>query len=186
MKNKNALRIAMLLGLVVANIGCDQISKNAIREQVEYGEHIQLIGDYFVMTKVENTGAFLSAGSDLPPVLRDILLIYLPIVVMLLVLGYIITQQKSNLWTLVGMAFVLGGGVGNLIDRIAYGSVTDFLHIDLGIARTGVFNAADMSIMIGLGLVLVSSFQKEKPEESEAQDSEEEGNDSGEKTDNAG
>lgn len=165
MKNNTVLRIALLLGLVVANIGCDQISKIKIRKEVEYGEHIQLIGDYFVMTKVENTGAFLSAGSDLPPVLRDILLIYLPIVVMLLVLGYILTQQKSNLWSLIGMAFVLGGGIGNLIDRILYGSVTDFLHIDLGIARTGVFNAADMSIMIGLGLVLVSSFKKEPAEE---------------------
>lgn len=161
MKNKTIVRIALLLGLVIANIGCDQISKIKIRQEVEYGEHIQLIGDYFVMTKVENTGAFLSAGSDLPPVLRDILLIYLPIVVMLLVLGYILTQQKSNLWSLIGMAFVLGGGIGNLIDRILYGSVTDFLHIDLGIARTGVFNAADMSIMIGLGLVLISSFKKE-------------------------
>lgn len=173
MKNKNALRIAMLLGLVVANIGCDQISKNAIREQVEYGEHIQLIGDTFVMTKVENTGAFLSAGSDLPPVLRDILLIYLPIVVMCLVLWYIITQTQTSIWTQTGMAFVLGGGIGNLIDRVLYGSVTDFLHIDLGIVRTGVFNAADMSIMIGLGLVLISSFQKEPTEDSVTKKSQE-------------
>lgn len=173
MKNNTVLRIALLLGLVIANIGCDQISKIKIRKEVEYGEHIQLIGDYFVMTKVENTGAFLSAGSDLPPVLRDILLIYLPIVVMLLVLGYILTQQKSNLWSLIGMAFVLGGGVGNLIDRILYGSVTDFLHIDLGgFARTGVFNAADMSIMIGLGLVLVSSFKKEPVKEEESSSAE--------------
>lgn len=172
MKNNSVLRIALLLGLVVANIGCDQISKIKIRKEVEYGEHIQLIGDYFVMTKVENTGAFLSAGSDLPPVLRDILLIYLPIVVMLLVLGYILTQQKSNLWSLIGMAFVLGGGIGNLIDRVLYGSVTDFLHIDLGIARTGVFNAADMSIMIGLGLVLISSFKKDPAKEEESSSAE--------------
>ncbi len=168
MKNPKVLRIVILLGIVLASIGLDQWSKVVVRKEVEYGQHIQLIGDAFIMTKVENEGAFLSAGSDLPPIWRHILLIYLPVVVMLFVLGYLVTQAMGNKWTLAGMAFVLGGGVGNLIDRIAYGSVTDFLHIDLGFARTGVFNVADMSIMLGLGFVLISSFRDSRKSSSAA------------------
>lgn len=165
MKKPSILRSALLLGLVIANISCDQISKTMVRDQIEYGEIIELIGQTFILTKVENTGAFLSAGSDLPPVIRDILLIYLPIVVMVLVLGFILMQKKQGFGILLGMAFVLGGGIGNLIDRIAYGSVTDFMHIDLDFARTGVFNFADVSIMIGLGIVLLFSFLDRKDHE---------------------
>ncbi len=160
MKISATTRTVLMLLLIVANIGCDQLSKSIVRERVEYGEQIELIGSNFIMTKVENTGAFLSAGSDLPPVLREILLIYLPIAVMLLVLGFILFQKQFTRGTVLGMSFVLGGGIGNLIDRVAYGSVTDFLHIDLQFARTGVFNLADVSIMIGLGIVLLYSFQK--------------------------
>ncbi len=165
--NKPSLRRAIyLLALVLANVGCDQVSKFVVRGSIEYGEQRELIGEYFIMTKVENTGAFLSAGADLPPVFRDILLVYLPLVVMVFLLVVLVRQKKYNFLTLIGMAFVLGGGIGNLIDRIAYGSVTDFLHIDLVAMRTGVFNFADMSIMLGLGIVIVGSLKKD-PEESE-------------------
>ncbi len=47
-------------------------------------------------------------------------------------------------------AFIIGGGIGNLYDRILYGSVTDFLHMDFQLFRTGIFNMADVSIMIGV------------------------------------
>ena len=60
-----------------------------------------------------------------------------------------------------GLTFIVGGGLGNIIDRIHYGSVTDFLHMDFGIVRTGIFNLADVSIMIGAILImLISIFQK--------------------------
>ena len=51
-------------------------------------------------------------------------------------------------------AFVIGGGIGNLIDRIAYGSVTDFLLIKLGMFKTGIFNMADMSVTTGVLILL--------------------------------
>jgi len=52
----------------------------------------------------------------------------------------------------------VGGGIGNMFDRYLYGSVTDFLHIDLGWLRTGVFNMADVSVMVGTALILLHSF----------------------------
>ncbi len=61
-----------------------------------------------------------------------------------------------------GIIFCIGGGVGNLYDRIIKGSVTDFVHLKFGPLQTGIFNAADVSIMIGLGLILLDTFLKRK------------------------
>ena len=58
---------------------------------------------------------------------------------------------------------IVGGGVANVFDRIVYGSVTDFMHIDFGGSlRTGIFNIADVSVMVGLGCLLVASFRNKK------------------------
>ena len=56
---------------------------------------------------------------------------------------------------LLGLACIVGGGIGNLWDRTLYGSVTDFMLIDFDVVRTGIFNVADVSIMVGVGLVLL-------------------------------
>ena len=61
---------------------------------------------------------------------------------------------------LIGLCFVIGGGVGNLLDRIVYGSVTDFLYLKFGIFQTGIFNMADVSIMTGMFLVFLQFFFK--------------------------
>ena len=59
---------------------------------------------------------------------------------------------------LIGLCFVIGGGVGNLLDRILYGSVTDFLYLKFGIFQTGIFNMADVSIMTGMFLIFLQFF----------------------------
>ena len=58
----------------------------------------------------------------------------------------------------VALGFAIGGGIGNIYDRVVHGSVTDFLHIDLVIFQTGIFNMADVSLMVGMGLFLIQSF----------------------------
>ena len=65
---------------------------------------------------------------------------------------------------MIGLSFIIGGGIGNIYDRIVHGSVTDFLHIDLGLFRTGIFNMADVSIMVGMGIVLFSMWRANKEE----------------------
>lgn len=149
--------------LILINIALDQISKFLVRVNLEYDKVISLIGDYFILTKVENQGAFLGMGSDLHPTLRLIFLLILPSVVLLYVLWYIYKNKHIDKISLVGLCCIVGGGLANLYDRIIYGEVTDFLHIDLGgIFRTGIFNFADMSVMFGMGLLLFASFKPKK------------------------
>ena len=143
-----------IIAFVLLNIGCDQISKNIVRRNVEPMEYIQILGDNFILTNVENTGAMLGFGQGFSPTLKLILLKGLPLIVLLILLAR--TLQKSNLnrWMVLAFAFVIGGGIGNLIDRIAYGSVTDFFQIKLGMFKTGIFNMADMSVTTGVLLLL--------------------------------
>lgn len=161
---KKLPKIALVLIIIFANIAADQVTKVMARNQIEYNETINVIGDYLIFTKVENTGAFLGMGSDLSPFLRTALLLILPSIVMIGVFVYIIrTKDLSNigLW---GLSFIVGGGIGNLFDRIVYGSVTDMIFLDFQFAHTGIFNVADMSVMVGTGLILVEQFFPKKKE----------------------
>lgn len=110
------------------------------------------------LTKIENTGAFLSLGDSLPQPIKMLLLTFLPIVVLGLVLVYLMTKKNSSNLTILGICFIAGGGIGNIYDRAMYGSVTDFLHIDFVVFQTGIFNMADVSIMTGVFIILVESY----------------------------
>ncbi len=163
--NPRLMRVLLILFLVGINIGCDQVTKNIARDEIAAHEQIEVIGRNLILTKVENKGAFLGMGSSLPTVLRDILLLWLPAAVMIALLAYLLSQKQLSRSILIGLSFIVGGGIGNLFDRIVYGSVTDFLHVDFEIFRTGIFNTADMSVMLGTAIIFFYSFQKKKTQE---------------------
>ena len=149
---------------MLLNIGCDQISKDLVRKNVNSSDYIQVIGDNFIMTNVENTGAMLGFGNNFPPIIKNIFLKALPILVLFVLLFRILQKEHMNIWLIIAFAFVIGGGVGNLIDRIAYGSVTDFFHIKLGVLKTGIFNMADVSVTLGAFLILFLALRYKKLE----------------------
>ena len=110
-----------------------------------------------------NAGAFLGMGSDLSPLLKLILLLILPIVVLSFVTYHIFKDQSLDKVSVFAFASIIGGGIANVFDRVVYGSVTDFFHIDLGgVFRTGIFNMADLSVTTGMILLLMVSFKKKK------------------------
>lgn len=157
----NLKRIVILL-IVLLNIGCDQISKGIVRKKIAPSEYIQVVKDNFVLTNVENTGAMLGAGKNLPQPLKIILLQVFPILILLVLLFNILKKSNLNKWSIIAFAFVIGGGIGNLIDRVIYGSVTDFMHISLGPLKTGIFNMADVSVTLGGIFILLFSFRRKK------------------------
>ena len=161
MKANRIVRVILIFVVLAANIGCDQISKSVVRQRVDYYEQISIVKNYLTLTKVENSGAFLSLGSTLPDSVRFILLSVLPLILIGIGLGYLFLKSGLPKATMLGFAFVLGGGIGNIYDRLAYGSVTDFLHIDFVIFQTGIFNMADVSVLTGVLIVFISSFSKE-------------------------
>lgn len=169
---KLSKRSIYIILVIILTIAVDQISKVLVRIHIEArteinpGERISLIGDAFLMMNVENTGAFLGMGSDLNPTLRVILLLILPIVVLGFVLRHVFKDKNLDNLSLFAFASIIGGGLANVYDRILYGSVTDFLFIDLGgVFRTGIFNMADLSVTTGMIILVLTSFKKKKPSE---------------------
>jgi len=156
---KNIIRIVLILLIITVNIGCDQFSKTIVKRSVLPYETIRVLNDHLTVTRVENSGAFLSAGDSMSKVSKQIFLTLVPIIAMVLGLTYLVVKPVSNN-TLIGVCFVIGGGVGNLFDRILYGSVTDFLYVKFGFFQTGIFNMADVSIMVGIFVILLQFFLK--------------------------
>ena len=160
MKNKRNLSI---ISLVVLNIILDQLSKFWIRGNVAPYNDINIIADYFIITNVENSGAFLGLGSDFSPVIKSILLLALPVGVLVTVLVYVFKDKSIDKLSLIGYSSIIGGGIGNIYDRFLYGSVTDFLFIDLGgVFKTGIFNIADLSVTTGMILIIWASFKNKE------------------------
>jgi len=173
MKSNKIVRAAVILLILALNIGCDQLSKTVVRHNMGNFNRFEYLGGHFVFQRVENTGAFLSLGDSLSGPVRYILLNILPLLAVLFGLYYIFTRTNLNRFTLVAIILIIGGGLGNLYDRIRFGSVTDFMHIKFGILETGIFNVADMSIMAGTIMIILHAWFKKKPEESEAKNVEE-------------
>ena len=168
---KLSKRSIYIILVIVLTIVIDQISKVIVREHITLrtdvspGERIPVIGDTFIMMNVENTGAFLGMGSELNETLRIILLLVLPIFVLGFVLRYVFKDKSLDNWSLFAFASIIGGGIANVFDRIAFGKVTDFLFIDLGgVFRTGIFNLADLSVTTGMIILVFMSFRKKKTE----------------------
>jgi signal peptidase II len=143
---------------MVSNISCDQVSKKIVRTHVSPHSIIAVAGKHVTLTNIENPGAMLSFGASLSPFLKTLLLSVLPLLIITLVFVYTIRKKHLAAPLLWGLCFIMGGGIGNLLDRILYGSVTDFMHIKFGIFETAVFNMADVSIMVGTLLILFYTF----------------------------
>ncbi len=156
------IRITIILFVLLFQVGCDQISKKVVRNNIAKQEQITVIEDFLTLTKVENTGAFLSLGHRLPELLRILLLIIFPVLLLGAAIFYLFHKSGLSLLSQTAIACLVGGGIGNLIDRILYGSVTDFLHMDFYIFQTGVFNMADVSIMAGMFMLIADRLQQSR------------------------
>lgn len=160
MQKQKIVRLVIILAVVALNVGCDQLSKNIVRKNIDSYESISIIKNHLTLTNVENTGAFLSIGNNLPEPVRLSLLAFFPIIVLGISFYFLITQKDLPKLMQFGICCLIGGGIGNVYDRIVYGSVTDFMHIDFVLFKTGIFNIADISIMTGVSIMFVHTFFK--------------------------
>jgi signal peptidase II len=162
------LRILIILLILALNIGCDQVSKSIVRHKMNDYTYIGYLNNHITLSKVENSGAFLSIGDSLPKPFKIIILNLFPLAVVVFGLIFVFIKTSLNRVILFGLIMVIGGGIGNLYDRMVHGSVTDFMHINFVIFQTGIFNLADMSIMIGMFIMVFYAWFK-KPDAAENQ-----------------
>ena len=151
---RRALVVAGLvsLGLVIA----DQWTKFAITSNLRYGESLA-VTSFFNLVLVYNKGAAFSFLSDAGGWQRFFFIgITIAAIAMLTWLIAKHHEEKVFRW---GLTLILGGAIGNLIDRVAYGHVVDFLDFHAAGWHFWAFNVADSAITIGAGLLILDSFR---------------------------
>lgn len=134
----------------------DQASKLAVSGTMQLYESIALLPS-FNLTYVHNTGASFSFLSQAGGWQRW-LFAGLAVVISASLGVWLARLQKHETLLAVAISLVLGGAIGNLIDRLAYGYVIDFFDFYLGSWHFAVFNVADSAITVGVGLMLLESF----------------------------
>lgn len=154
-------RLILILLVIAGNVLADQVTKVAARSELKGRGTVRVVGDVFVMRYAENSGAFLGLGANLPNPWRKFVFSLFPVVLMAGLSFYIFRNKQLTRWELVWYACIIGGGIGNIIDRLAFdGMVTDFLNFGIGSLRTGILNVADISITAGVvGLVILLGLQ---------------------------
>lgn len=125
----------------------DQLTKLLVRTHMYVGESVSVIGDFFQLTYFQNCGAAFSLFTG-----QKVLLILVPILVICGAL-LVLHRKKGEHWSLyLSWALIIAGGVGNLIDRIALGFVTDMLDFSI---FPPIFNVADIGVTLGCALFVV-------------------------------
>ena len=151
-----------LAATVVTTVGCDRVTKHVATAELAGRPVRSLLADTVRLAYVQNTGGFLSLGADLPEAARDALFIGATGLLLLALVAYGIRLRWRG-WAAFGLALFVAGGVSNWVDRVLHGSVIDFINVGVGPLRTGVFNVADVAIMAGVGIVLMSEFTRTSP-----------------------
>jgi signal peptidase II len=151
-------RSALVALVLFGCVGCDQISKSVARQYLAGTGVHSFLSDTFRLEYAQNAGAFLNLGESLSPTVRyDGFIIGVGVFVLGLLLWAVAASRLT--WLQRGAVAAMGaGGLGNLIDRVRFdGEVTDFLNLGLGSLRTGIFNVADATLMLGVVVLLISS-----------------------------
>src|ERR1700743_3513758 len=160
---KNWLKVLLFCLISVLLIGCDRVTKDLAKEHLMYREPISYFHNSVRLEYVENTGAALSLGDQLPKSVSFWLLSIVPLLLLALLFGYAIKNAKtSSFIKMLAFSLIIAGGVGNIIDRLLYDRhVTDFMNVGISNLRTGIFNVADMCVTAGV-IVLLFSYREKK------------------------
>lgn len=157
-------RFLLVAAILISSVACDQVTKIAATDSLSQRAPISMLGDTVRLHYAENTGAMLSMGADMSSGARTWIFQVGVFAVLLGLLIFTMVQKRLDKAQIVALSLIVGGGIGNLIDRVFNGgAVVDFMNIGIGGLRTGIFNVADVAIMAGIGVILVHSLVVRSP-----------------------
>jgi signal peptidase II len=154
------VRLVLLIA-IGATIGCDRVTKHVAATTLAEGPSRSFLADTFRLEYVENTGAFLGLGADWPLAVRTAVF-GIGNGLLLVALAVFAMRRRWPRRALLGVALFVAGGASNLLDRITYGMVIDFMNVGVGSLRTGIFNVADMAIMLGASMLVLEGFRSDR------------------------
>ncbi len=158
-------KLVFFLSALLVSLPLDQITKRWIVSKIHYGDRVEVIPGLFDLTYVRNPGGAFSFFADGPIEQRMLFFVGSTCIAIVLLLLFLYRLPPDDRISALALGVILGGAVGNLIDRIAYGEVIDFLDVHLWGGYTWpTFNVADSSIVIGVAFLIAQVFLEEEPE----------------------
>jgi len=141
-------------GIILLIVLCDQGSKLWITNNFSVFQSREIIPGLFHLTYLTNRGAAFGFLNGDYGVWRQAFFVGVALVAMAMMIS-LLRQMRDDTWSVVAIALIFGGAVGNLIDRLRLGSVVDFLDVFWGEHHWPAFNLADSAITVGVGIFLI-------------------------------
>jgi signal peptidase II len=154
-------RLVMVLIICLISVGIDQSTKWYAAQYLPKFEMNSYWNDILRIGYAENTGAFLGLGSGMSDSAKFWIFVCAVGVILSVLLIYILRTKTQTAYGLVCLTLIFSGGISNFYDRATNnGAVIDFLNMGIGSLRTGIFNVADMAIMLGVFMLLFAKDKK--------------------------
>ncbi|MFN7952319.1 MAG: signal peptidase II [bacterium] len=145
----------VLLCVSALSAALDQWTKMLVHSRIPLARHVPVVQGFFDLVHVRNRGGAFGLFAGMDASLRGPVFLVLSIAAIALVVG-MIRKAPDDRWGLVtALSLVLGGAIGNLIDRIRLGEVIDFLDFYRGRYHWPAFNVADVAIVVGVGILMI-------------------------------
>jgi signal peptidase II len=150
------------LGAFAIALPLDLATKLMIERSLSYADHIPVIEGFFYLTHVRNPGAAFGMFADGDPQIRLSVFIGVSLMAVMIILSFFRQLAPGDRLSALALGLILGGAVGNLLDRIFRGEVVDFLHFKLWRGYTWPdFNLADSFIVVGVGILILELVASE-------------------------
>jgi signal peptidase II len=156
-------RLAYLL-VLLAVVGTDQATKQLVRTRLDLHEYRPLVTGVLSLSHVRNRGAAFGILSDADLPYQSALFAILSVVALAAIAAYASRLPATARLPQVALALILGGAIGNLVDRLRDGFVTDFIHVYWKQHVWPDFNVADSAISVGVALLLLDMLRAPAPE----------------------
>jgi signal peptidase II len=150
----------LFLAVAVLVVVLDQLSKAWILSTLRLHEGFPVIDGFFSLIHVRNPGAAFGFLAGAPPMFRYAFFMAVTVAAILLIIHYLRTSRIDSSFLAASLALVLAGAVGNLIDRVRFGEVVDFLDVYIGTTHWPAFNVADSAISVGAVCLILILLKK--------------------------
>ncbi len=154
-------RLALVAGLVLL---LDQLSKAVILHVVPLYETIAVVPGFFNITHIHNPGGAFGFLAGQGPFVRHVFFLGMSALAACLIFYFYVKTPPSHPFLAVGFALIMGGAIGNMIDRLRFEKVVDFLDFYIGSYHWPAFNVADSAISVGMGVFVYHFLFKKMPE----------------------
>jgi len=161
LRSRQVVARVVLVLTILATIGCDRVTKHVATQTLAGTAGRSYLADTVRFSYAQNTGGFLGLGSDLPPAARTAVFTGATGIALLGLIAFGARLNRGG-WPAFGLTLFFAGSLSNWLDRLIRGSVVDFMIVGVGPLRTGIFNVADVAILLGVAIFVTAEYRRER------------------------